>query len=110
MRVFAYLPSKRRVAGVIAFALMILGAFTAVHHHPLAVPAHETAFATAFAEHDNSRTSDCFVCRTLVSARELIPQVSAPHVVVADTPDTPAAPPALADVFRPSAPRAPPAA
>ena len=110
MRAFAHLPSKRRVAGVIAFALMVLSVLSAVHHHSLTVVPETAAFTTAAAESESARTNDCFVCRNLVSARELVPQFDAPQVVVIACEAAPAAPPALADTFAPASPRAPPAA
>ena len=109
MRAFAHLPSKRRVAGVIAFALAVVSVLGVVHHHNLGVRSSAPAFTTAH-EGDTARTADCFVCRTLVSARELVPHVSAPYVVAEQSFDAPATNPVLADTFRPSAPRAPPAA
>jgi hypothetical protein len=109
MRAFAHLPSKRRVAGVIVFALMVFSALGAVHHHRLSAGS-ETVALTVPGEAESGRTADCFVCRTLVSARAFEPQVSAPHVVVTRCDDAPAVAPVLSSVYRPSAPRAPPAA
>ena len=109
MRAFAHLPSKRRVAGVIAFALLVLSAFSAVHHHNLAV-VPETAAFTLPSESDSARTSDCFVCRNLVSARELVPHVAAPDVVITDCAVSLSAEPALAETYASASPRAPPIA
>ena len=107
MRAFAHLPSKRRVAGVIAFALLVLSALSAVHHHNLTVVPEAAAF-TVPSESDSARTSDCFVCRNLVSSRELVPHVAAPDVVVTDCAITLASEPALAEAYASASPRAPP--
>ena len=109
MRAFAHLPSKRRVAGVIAFALMVFSALGAVHDHRLGVPASSPALNVPVPS-DGARAADCFVCRTLVSSRELVPHVSAPYLAVAVFEHATSADPVPTDVFQPSAPRAPPAA
>ena len=109
MRAFAHLPSKRRVAGAIAFALMILSALGAVHHHRIAVPATEAAFSVP-THVESARTADCAVCRTVVSSGELVPVLFAPHASIERSAAAPATIPVRADVFGPSAPRAPPAA
>jgi hypothetical protein len=109
MRAFVYMPSKRRVATGLVVALLVLSAFTAVHHHRLDAEPQKLAFALLPDGQPHAEVL-CVTGRALDHARELIPEFAAPQLVVSDCMAIPDTPPAPSAESRPSSPRAPPAA
>ena len=103
------MPSKRRISGAIAFALIILSAIGALHHHRLDVDSHALQFAGA-PQGDTARTFDCVVCRALEAAPALEAQHAAPDLVPSHHVVAAVVPPALAAACVLASPRAPPSA
>ncbi len=103
------MPSKRRISGAIAFALMILSAIGAFHHHRLDDSSHAPQFAVA-TEGESARNIDCVVCRALEAAPAVEAQRATPHLVVTHDVVAAIAPSVRASAFVPASPRAPPVA
>jgi hypothetical protein len=108
MGAFARLRAQRRLSGCIVFALLILGAITAGHHHRLAVP--DAAGITAPSAFDPmARATECVVCRAADPARVVLAELVAPQIVITSVTTPTITEHALPATFRPCSPRAPPA-
>lgn len=109
MGAFARLRAQRRLSGCVVFALLILGAMAAGHHHRLVGP-DASAIAAPSAAAPMARMNECAICRAADPARIVLADVVAPEVVITTSVVPTVAEHALPATFRPCSPRAPPIA
>jgi hypothetical protein len=110
MAAFGHLREQRRLSGWIVAALVILGAFSASHHHRLVAATDALAITAPEAFDAGTRSTDCVVCRAADPARVEIARLSLPRFLVTSIPAPAPAEHALTASFRPCSPRAPPVA
>jgi hypothetical protein len=109
MGAFARLRTRRRLSGCVVFALLILGAMAAGHHHPLVGP-DASAIAAPSAVTPMARMTECAICRAADPVRIVVADLVAPEVAVTTFVAPTVAEHALPASFRPCSPRAPPVA
>jgi hypothetical protein len=110
MRAFARLRAQRRLSGSVVFALLILGALSAGHHHRLVVQPDAAGISAPSAFDPMARATECVVCRAADPARIVLVDIAAPQVDITSFVVPTLTEHAIPAAFRPCSPRAPPVA